>query len=190
MVYLGAVCGLRWGECAGLRVGALKFADRTLAVLEQRTRGAGGRMIDGPPKSDAGRRTLSVPGALMELLAAHLERRGIVVAGKAGVDPAAHVFVGTEGEALDYSHFRYRVWVPACKLAGLEGFGFHDLRRTNATQLVLNRVDLKTAQTRLGHSDPRLTLAVYAQAVTEADREAAEKVGSALLVVPRAGPAV
>jgi hypothetical protein len=30
-----------------------------------------------------------------------------------------------------------------------------------------------TAQTRLGHSDPRLTLAVYAQAAPEADRAAA-----------------
>jgi hypothetical protein len=43
--------------------------------------------------------------------------------------------------------------------------------------LVLENVDLKTAQTRLGHSDPRLTLAVYAQATTEADRAAADVVG-------------
>ncbi|MDA8043820.1 MAG: tyrosine-type recombinase/integrase [Actinomycetota bacterium] len=63
----------------------------------------------------------------------------------------------------------------------MKGFGFHDLRRTNATDLVLQRVDRKTAQVRLGHSDPRLTLAVYAQAVSEADREAAERLGRALL---------
>ena len=37
---------------------------------------------------------------------------------------------------------------------------------------------MKTAQTRLGHSDPRLTLAVYAQATTEADQEAARKLGA------------
>ena len=29
--------------------------------------------------------------------------------------------------------------------------------------MVADRIDLKTAQARLGHSDPRLTLAVYAQ---------------------------
>jgi len=45
-------------------------------------------------------------------------------------------------------------------------------------------VDLKTAQTRLGHSDPRLTLAVYAQATTEGDRVAAERLASASLVFP------
>ena len=59
----------------------------------------------------------------------------------------------------------------------MPGVSFHDLRRANATALVLDGVDLKTAQTRLGHSDPRLTLAVYAQATTEADKDAAERLG-------------
>ena len=38
-------------------------------------------------------------------------------------------------------------------------------------------VDVKTAQTRLGHSDVRLTLGLYAQAVAEADRDATERIG-------------
>jgi len=59
--------------------------------------------------------------------------------------------------------------------AGVAGAGFHDLRRTNATQLVVAGVDVKTVQTRLGHADPRLTLAVYAQAVHAADRDAAAR---------------
>jgi integrase len=57
--------------------------------------------------------------------------------------------------------------------AGVPEASFHDLRRTNATQLVLAGVDVKTVQTRLGHADPRLTLAVHAQAVHDADRNAA-----------------
>lgn len=40
---------------------------------------------------------------------------------------------------------------------------------------------MKTAQARLGHSDPRLTLAIYAQATTEGDRSAAEKLGARLM---------
>jgi integrase len=69
------------------------------------------------------------------------------------------------------------MWQPATTKAGLAGVGFHDLRRTATTQLVLGNVDLKTAGTRLGHSDPRLTLAVYAQATSGADRAAADTVG-------------
>ena len=51
---------------------------------------------------------------------------------------------------------------------------FHDLRRTNATGLVAEGVDVKTAQIRLGHSDPRTTLALYAQATSAGDRAAAD----------------
>ena len=70
------------------------------------------------------------------------------------------------------------IWGPACDSGGLSGLTFHDLRRANATALVLDNVDLKTAQTRLGHSDPRLTLAVYAQASTAADRAAVDSLGA------------
>jgi integrase len=60
----------------------------------------------------------------------------------------------------------------------VQAVGFHDLRRAAATALLLEGVDLKTAQVRLGHSDPRLTIAVYAQATNEGDRNAAAKLGA------------
>jgi integrase len=169
MVYAGAMLGLRWGECAGLRVADLDFLARTVTVAGQRTRGTGGRMIDGMPKSTAGRRTLTAPQPLMDLLAAHLRRRQVTAA-----DPEVYVFVGSRGRPLQYSAFRQRVWEPACDKAGLPSLGFHDLRRTNATIMVHLGVDVKTAQARLGHSDPRLTLSIYAQATTDADRAAAD----------------
>lgn len=176
MVYLGAVLGLRWGECAGLRVGRLDFLNRTLTVAEQRTRGLGGLMVSGAPKSKAGRRTMSVPVPLMDLLAAHLARRGL-----SGADPQAWVFVGHTGEPLGYSNWRRRVWLPARERVGLPNLGFHDLRHAAATALVAEGVDLKTAQARLGHSDPRLTLAIYAQATTDNDRAAAALLGARLM---------
>jgi integrase len=73
------------------------------------------------------------------------------------------------------------VWLPATRRACLEGLTFHDLRRANATALVLDGIDLKIAQTRLGCPDPRLTLAVYAQATSEADRAAADALGRRFL---------
>lgn len=45
--------------------------------------------------------------------------------------------------------------------------------QTAATAMVRMGVDVKTAQARLGHSDPRLTL-IYAQATTDGDRVAAD----------------
>jgi integrase len=130
----------------------------------------------GPPKSSAARRTVSIPSELAEVLSAHTQSIGLT-----GADRGALLFPNSAGEPLDYSNWRRRVWEPAVKAAGLEKLGFHDLRRANATAMVAEGVDVKTAQARLGHSDPRLILAVYAQATTEGDRSAAEKLGARLM---------
>jgi len=47
-----------------------------------------------------------------------------------------------------------------------------------ATALVSSGVDIKTAQVRLGHSSPSVTLGIYARATAQADRQAAEVVGA------------
>ena len=101
------------------------------------------------------------------------------------IDVDGWVFTAPHGGDLDYSHFRRRVWGPATVTVGLDGLEFHDLRRANATGMVLDGIDLKTAQTRLGHSDPRLTLAVYAQATSAADAAAAEQLGTRFIKFPR-----
>ena len=59
-----------------------------------------------------------------------------------------------------------------------EGIGFHDLRRANATGLVAAGGDVTIAQALLGHSESRLTLDVYAQAVAELGQAAAAVLGS------------
>jgi integrase len=148
----------------------------TLTVAEQITRGEHGRHVAGEPKSDAGKRTLTVPGGLMDMLAAQLARRGVT-----GAEADAFVFVMPGGGPLDYSRWRRRAWLPATRAAGLDGLTFHDLRRANATAMVLDGVDVRTAQARLGHSDPRLTLGVYAAATSEGDRTAADRLGARFL---------
>jgi integrase len=170
MVYL-AILGLRWGEVAGLRVGRVDFLRHTVTVATQRTRGTRGSMIEQDPKSRRGRRTLAVPDWLMFMLANHLSDRALT-----GENPDALVFVSSEGAPLHYSNWRRRVWLPAVEAAGFPGLHFHDLRHTAATALVGEGVDIKTAQTRLGHSE-QVMLRIYAQATERADRNAAAKVG-------------
>jgi integrase len=173
MAHIGAVLGLRWGEVAGLRVCRVDFLRSTLTVAEQITRGERGVHSFGPPKSQAGRRTVAMPEALTALLAEHLASRGL-----SGADAEALVFVAHYDDGpLRYDPWRRCVWKPACISTGLAELTFHDLRRTNATALVADGVDLKTAQTRLGHTDARLTLGLYAQATTEGDRAAADTLG-------------
>ena len=172
MVWLGATLGLRWSEVAALRVGRLDLEGGRLSVSEALVRGTGGRNIFGPPKSKAGQRTMFMPGALVEMLRSHLERERL-----SEHVPDALVFTDDEGGAVRYSNWRRRVWEPATAATGCAGAGFHDLRRLNATTLVVEGVDVKTAQTRLGHADPRVTLAIYASAPASVDRAAADVIG-------------
>ena len=71
MVWVGALLGLRWGEVAALRIGSLDQLARTLTVTETVTRDEHGRPKLGPPKSEAGVRTLSMPQILVNILAGH-----------------------------------------------------------------------------------------------------------------------
>jgi len=168
MVWLGAVLGLRWAEVAGLPVGSLDLLRNSVTVTQQLGRD---RRL-GEPKSHAGRRQFAIPPELSELLAGHMTASQLT-----GAEPDRLVFTTPQGQPLDYSHWRIRTWLPAIAKAGLDGAGFHDLRRANATTLVAQGIDIKTAQTRLGHSDPRTTLSVYAQVVPETDRAAATALG-------------
>jgi integrase len=175
MVWLGAELGWRWEEVAGLRVGALDLLAATARVVETNIRDARGAPVVGDPKSAAGARQVALSPGLVQVLAEHLAARGLTAA-----DSDRWVFEAPRGGPLRYSNWRRRVWLPAAAQAGCEGAGFHDLRRANATLMVANRVDLKTAQTRFGHSDPRLTLGLYADALDDRDRSAADLLGELL----------
>ena len=119
--YLGGVLGLRWAEVAGLRVRSVDFTKSTVTVEQQWTRGAGGVMVSQRPKTRAGRRTIASPDWLTDMLAHHLAERGV-----SQDDREADVFVGSDGQRLDYSNWRSRVWIPTTEAAGLGGLRFHD----------------------------------------------------------------
>ena len=56
---------------------------------------------------------------------------------------------------LSYSNWHRRVWEPAWHSAHLAYLKFQALRTLNTTAMVALAVDVKTAQTRAGHSRPR-----------------------------------
>ena len=185
MVYVAGILGLRWGECAGLRVQNLDFDESRLTVAEQLGPLLHGRRGMRPPKSAAGVRTMAVPRELMTRLQQHL-----VAHGTREEDAMAFVFPGPGGRPLSYASFRERVWNPACVAVGLgrwtltpvnsktrrryAGLTFHDLRDSASTALVVSGVDPKTTQVRMGHADIRTTLSIYARATRESDRGASD----------------
>jgi len=173
VVLTAALCGLRFGECAGLRLVDLDLDRRVLAV-RQTVGEVGGRIVVNRPKSLSGERTLLMPAALANPLEAHVKQRRLVA------EEEDFLFVSACGGPLRYGNFRSRTFAPACQRLGLNSVTFHDLRKFNATLMVTGGVDVKTAQVRLGHSDPRLTLAIYASMTGESERSAALAIDQAI----------
>jgi integrase len=199
MAYLGTVDGLRWGEVAGLRVGQFDFEAGTVRITQTVVRGRRGGVGFGEPKSAAGRRTLAVPRALVDMVGKRMAARGLTVR-----DRDALLFTSPDGGVLRYSKWLRRVWYPATTAAGLGklvedeetgrkryvGLGFHDPRRANATGLVAEGVDIKTAQALLGHSNAQLTLGLYAQAVVSLGAAAADSMAERFGLPARDGRAM
>jgi integrase len=96
---------------------------------------------------------------LIDELAALLRRRGVD-----GTQADRLVFTTAADHPWHYTSWRRDIWLPATKEAGLDGLRYHDLRSNAATALVAAGADIKTAQTRLGHANPAMILAIYARA--------------------------
>jgi integrase len=78
---------------------------------------------------------------------------------------------------------------PAAKRLGIaKQIGWHSFRRTFATLLKGSGEDVKTVQELMRHASSRLTLDVYAQALTPAKRAAHLKLVG--LIHPAAEPAI
>jgi integrase len=110
-----------------------------------------GHLIPGPPKTDAGWRTVTLPAVAAVALAGHLGEH-------AERGPDGLVFPALEGGYLRRSNFRRRSLVPATRAAGEEGLRFHDLRHTAATLALAAGANPRELMERLGHTSPQVAL--------------------------------
>jgi integrase len=162
LVLVAAFGGLRWGELAGLRRKRIDLEAGTVTVAEQLVE-VNGNFSVGPPKSAAGRRTVTLPAAVVEALAEHL-------ADYTEASPDAFVFLSSQSRHLRRSNFNRRVWQPATRAAGVEGLRVHDLRHTAGTLAAAAGGSLREVMHRLGHST---TVAAVRYQHVMADRDAA-----------------
>ena len=121
LVLTAGMCGLRQGELFALRREDVDLTKATISVRRKRLRLASGEVIEGDPKSHAGRRVVAMPEVVVSALRRHM-------AEFTAADADAYVFTGPKGRPIDRTNFCNRMWLPAVRRAGMEGFRFHDLR--------------------------------------------------------------
>lgn len=154
-----AFAGLRLGEAAGLQLADVDFLRRTLDVRRQVQGNTVASSRVCPPKYGA-ERTVYVPPALVEALAAHVEQYGVRGDERWVFSREAHV------------HHRQtagHMWRRARDAAGLEGFTLHDARHFYASGLIAAGCDVVTVQRALGHTSPTITLSTYAHLWPDAE---------------------
>src|SRR5512133_1779647 len=150
LVLVAAYAGLPWGELVGLRVKRVDLLHGRITVAEQATE-IDGHFTWGPPKTEAGRRTVTLPAVAAAALVEHL-------ATYSQPGPEGLVFTSAEGGLLRRSNFNRRVWRPATQAAGLEGLRFHDLRHTSATLSIAAGASTRELMARMGHSSSAAAL--------------------------------
>ena len=73
-----------------------------------------------------------------------------------------------------------RYFTPALEKAKVPRVRFHDLRHTFASLLIEQGENIKYIQSQLGHSNPTVTLNVYAHLMKPANQEAACRLENAI----------
>ena len=150
MILVAAYGGLRWGELVGLRVRHVDLLHGTVRIAEQIAEVNGTFMV-GPPKSEAGARTVTLPTVAVAALVDHLDRHP-------GASADGLVFPAADGGYQRRSNFRRRIWLPATSAAGVAGLRFHDLWHTAATFAAATGATTRELMERIGHSSPAAAL--------------------------------
>lgn len=86
------------------------------------------------------------------------------------------IFATENGNGINPSNVRNRIFYPALKTAGLpRAIRFHDLRGTCATLLLESGANIKFVQSQLGHKTARVTLEIYAKVNETTRKESMQK---------------
>jgi integrase len=177
---LALFAGLRLGEVLALRWSRVDLDGKVLQVREalEQTRAHGTRFK--PPKSKAGRRDITLPDILIDVLREHrkaaLELR--LQLGLGRLPDEALLFADVDGNPRSLSPMS-AAWRTFAASIGMPDVTFHALRHTHASQLIDAGVDIVTISRRLGHAKPDITLRIYAHLFRKDDRKAAAAINAA-----------
>lgn len=175
-----ALLGLRQGEILGLRWRDVDLEGGTLQVRHQLQRIEGQyRLLE--PKSQKGRRTVSLPLFAITGLRAHrtrqLQDRLLAGADWRGEDWDL-VFCTTRGTPIESTNL-LRDFKKLLKRANLPDMRFHDLRHSAATLLLVKGVAERVVMEILGHSQLSQTMR-YSHVIPQMQQEAARKLDELL----------
>ena len=158
LVWLGCYAGPRIGELLALRWTDIDPMRRTVTISRKVVEVSGLGMIEGPTKTKAGRRMVTLSRGVMAEVEAHRDAYGA----------SGLVFTTEGGQQVRANNLRRREWAKAVDAAGL-GISptFHDMRHTAVSLWVAaGASDLEVAKW-AGHRSAAFTKSRYAHLFPE-----------------------
>jgi integrase len=163
LVLLATFASLRWGEVSALTRADLDLKARTVRVRAAYVERSTGPLVLGPPKSQAGRRIVGIPAAIVPDLEQHL-----AVYVKPG--PGALVFPGIMGGPVRRGNFnKLSGWPHVVEAIGMPGLHVHDLRHTGNQFAANSGAGLRDLMARMGHDSERAAM-IYQHEARGADK--------------------
>lgn len=176
------MCGLRFGEAVALRLKDVDLEARQLHINRAAYR-AGGTKGTGPPKTAAGKRSVTMPTSVAAALAQHLKdfpvssRDALLFPGRDGKLLAPTSLYGRAARTEKRGRRTYTKgaygFFAARESIGRPDLHWHDLRRTAATLGAQAGATVREMQHRLGHATGDMAL-YYQSATVERDRAIAD----------------
>lgn len=155
--------GLRRGEILALKWSDISFDNDTISIVRSididRTNKKRPGLLKAP-KTEAGIRTIPLIPQLKDILLRNVADTEFVVTN-----------LGTKRPLHVESEFN-TMWASISRQIDLGPYTSHSYRHAMCTTLLANGVDVKTAQTIFGHSQPSTTLNIYADAIPNKVHEA------------------
>lgn len=174
--------GLRRGELLGLQWCDIDWENRQVHIVRNRVV-VNGKSVVKDPKTAAGTRTIDIPDKLVQKLKHHratcAERR---LAMGEGYTVSDYIIVHPDGKPI-YPEYLSQMLTKLQDKACLPHCRFHDLRHLCASIMLLQGVNVKVAQERLGHKDITTTMNIYSHVLPSSAKEAAEKIGDMVFAV-------
>lgn len=168
IIVLGAVCALRIGEALSLRYEDVDLIAGTISI--RRTLWKGNTY---PPKTPQSRRTLALPERALDALRRHCAAHGYPSEG--------YLCQTCNGTPLAAETFWRWGWKKALRDAELDvNLHYHDLRHGAASLLLNQSVPVPIVSQYLGHSNPSVTMKVYAHVISGTSGMAAAAMDAAL----------
>lgn len=176
-----ALTGCRFGEATAVTFGDINrnATPPTVRIDKAWKHAPGHRVVLGPPKTEAGNRTVGIPPVLLDSLGTGA--------------PADLVFRTERGNQVRRQHFSEVIWHKAvqdandpkmCAALGLIPIGkrprVHDLRHSHVSWLIAQGVPLPVIKRRLGHESITTTVDTYGHLMPDVQALAVGAVESAL----------